>query len=164
MTSTRHSGSSHFREAYAAQRAAEGRRLDPERLRLLPYLTEGPVARQWAVRARTYEAFVKRVLLPSLKECNGTPRLLDVGAGNAWLSHRAAAAGWDATAVDIRDDAVDGLGAASAFGGEDGLRFECVAASFDALPLAAQVVDVTVFNASLHTRPTSRSCLARRGV
>ena len=150
MMSTRHTDPARFREAYAAQRAAEGRRLDPNRLRTLPYLADGQVARQWAVRARTYEAFVKRVLLPEMKKHERPVRLLDLGAGNGWLSHRAALAGCEAVALDIRDDDVDGLGAAAAFLGESGMRLERVVASFEMLPLSAEGFDVVVFNAALH--------------
>jgi SAM-dependent methyltransferase len=149
-TSTPPSESARFREAYAAHRAAEGRRLDPERLRTLPYLTDGPVARQWGVRARTYDAFVKRLLLPDMATCDRPLRLLDLGAGNGWLSHRAGLAGCEATALDIRDDDVDGLGAATVLSGDDNARFERIVASFDALPLDAATFDVVVFNASLH--------------
>ena len=42
--------------------------------------------------------------------------LVDLGVGNGWLSYRAALAGHRATAIDIREDDVDGLGAAAALG------------------------------------------------
>src|SRR5206468_3592499 len=41
-----------FRSAYAAHRASEGRAHDRAELLALPYLAAGPLARQWAVRAR----------------------------------------------------------------------------------------------------------------
>ena len=41
----------------------------------------GPLARQWAVRARSYEAFLRHVVTPA-----GRPlSILDLGAGNGWL-------------------------------------------------------------------------------
>jgi SAM-dependent methyltransferase len=167
-----------FRAAYAAHRASEGRALDREALLALPYLAARPLARQWGVRARTYEAFVKHVLLPMLSastlhaprstlatrrelaergawgvERGDRPRLLDLGAGNGWLSWRAATVGCECVALDLRDDTVDGLGAATEYlaePNEPNGSFARVAASFDALPLAAGTFDVVVFNASLH--------------
>jgi len=136
-----------FRAAYAAHRASEGRALDRDALLALPYLASGPLARQWGVRARTYEAFMRSVLLPSPES---RVRLLDLGAGNGWLCWRAAQVGCECVALDLRDDAVDGLGAAAAYLDEPNGSFSRVAASFDALPLVARSFDVVVFNASLH--------------
>jgi SAM-dependent methyltransferase len=160
-----------FRAAYAAHRASEGRAHGRDDLLALPYLASGPLARQWAVRARTFEAFVRHVLTPLLHaprsprharaalrdradrragsgERGAGARLLDLGAGNGWLCRRAALAGCACTALDLRDDAVDGLGAAGPLLEET--PFARVAASFDALPLADASFDVVAFNASLH--------------
>jgi len=140
-----------FRAEYAAHRASEGRGYGPGELLALPYLASGPLARQWAVRARTYLAFASRVLAPAAERLGRAPRVLDLGAGNGWLSWRAALAGSEAVAVDFRDDGVDGLGAARPFlEHPSGARFERVAASFDALPLPTARFDVVVFSASLH--------------
>jgi SAM-dependent methyltransferase len=139
-----------FRAEYGAHRAAEGRGHAPRELLALPYLSEGPLARQWSVRAHSYDAFVRRVLRPAAAEVAHPLRLLDLGAGSGWLCWRAARAGCDATAIDLRDDAVDGLGAAAAYLREPRGRFGRVVASFDALPLRASCVDVALFNAALH--------------
>lgn len=146
-----------FRAEYGAHRAAEGRAHGDAEMLALPYLAAGPLARQWAVRARSFDAFVRLVLEPVRQETAGrAPRLLDLGAGNGWLSYRAALAGCDAVAVDLRDDQVDGLGAASAYQraleafAETAGSLRRVAASFDALPLPPADFDVVVFNASLH--------------
>jgi SAM-dependent methyltransferase len=137
-----------FRAEYARQRAAEGRGLGGDALRSLPYLRSGPLAQQWQVRARTFEAFVSQVLEPRTNSAGR--RVLDLGAGNGWLCHRVAKLGFEVVAVDVRDDAVDGLGAArSLAGGNPGL-FACIAASFDRLPFHDGNFDITVFNASLH--------------
>lgn len=133
-----------FRADYAVHRASEGRALDAIELRLLPWLPSGPNARQWAVRARTFEAFMARVVRPRGRRLN----VLDLGAGNGWLAARLAAEGHRGLAVDIRDDDVDGLGAARLL--LDGTAFECVVANFDALPVADASVDLAVFNAALH--------------
>ena len=136
-----------FRHEYAAHRAAEGRAaLDAS---TLPYVPSGPLARQWSVRARSWEAFSRHVLQPAQQRADvhalGPMRVLDLGAGNGWLAHRAALAGAAALALDVRDDRVDGLGAAPA-----GSPIERVVASFDAIPNGRDQFDVVVFNASLH--------------
>jgi SAM-dependent methyltransferase len=140
-----------FRDEYAAHRAAEGRQYRPDQLLELPYLTDGPLARQWQVRARTFDAFVRHVLTPAAAKRRRPLDLLDLGAGNAWLCYRAALAGHRAVAVDIRLDTVDGLGAAAPYVARAARRrIQRIAASFDALPLAAASFDVVVFNAALH--------------
>ena len=139
-----------FRAAYGEHRASEGRDHHGAELLALPYLTTGPLADQWQVRARSFDAFVRRVLRPAARAHRRPLRLLDLGAGNGWLCHRAALLGHEAVALDVRDDDVDGLGAATSYLREAAGRFHRVAASFDALPLRAASVDVVVFNASLH--------------
>jgi SAM-dependent methyltransferase len=139
-----------FRTAYGAHRASEGRGLDSRDLMALPYLTAGPLARQWSVRARTFEAFLRAVAGPDARRLARPLRVLDLGAGNAWLCYRLALAGHDATALDLRTDTVDGLGAAREYLRERPGLFGRVAASFDALPLGGRRFDLAVFNAALH--------------
>jgi SAM-dependent methyltransferase len=138
-----------FRVAYGAHRASEGRALDAASLHALPYLATGPFARQWAVRARTYDAFVTRVLRPAARTCDRALQILDLGAGNGWLSWRMALSGHEAVAIDIRDDDVDGLRAGDSYLADAG-GFQRVAGSFESLPLEDACVDVAVYNASLH--------------
>lgn len=139
-----------FRTEYAAHRASEGRRYDRAELLALPYLRQGAHADQWAVRARTFDAFLRHTLEPMRRTAPRPLRLLDLGAGNGWLSWRVSSLGVQATALDIRDDTIDGLGAASAYLEGDAHRFARVVASFHAMPLCSGSFDVTVFNASLH--------------
>jgi SAM-dependent methyltransferase len=137
-----------FREDYGAHRAAEGRDHSGAELLSLPYLKAGPLARQWAVRARTFNAFREDVIRPMSRAAGRPLQILDLGAGNGWLSHRLSSEGHDCVAIDIRDDDVDGLGAAGDF--VDRANFDCLVASFDDLPIPAASADVAVFNASLH--------------
>ncbi len=54
-----------FRREYAAQRAAEGRGAGGwAELFALPYLSAGPTAEQWRVRARSYRALERMILRP----------------------------------------------------------------------------------------------------
>jgi SAM-dependent methyltransferase len=139
-----------FGKAYARHRASEGRALNGAALLSLPYLREGPMARHWAVRARTFDAFVRHVLRPEAARLNRPLDIVDLGAGNGWLSYRVAREGHRATAIDIRDDHVDGLGAAAPFIAATPGRIACITASFDAIPLIDAKSDITVFNAALH--------------
>ena len=137
-----------FGRDYAAQRREEGRGFTGADLLALPYLATGPLAREWTVRARTFEAFLELLVRPMARRLERPLRVLDLGAGNGWLSFRLAAEGHACTAIDIRDDRVDGLGA-----GDDLVRrhaFERCVASFDDLPLPDRAADIVAFNASLH--------------
>lgn len=141
-----------FAEAYAAHRAEEGRgRGGGDELRALPWLREGPLARQWSVRARTFERFVEDVVRPMARSA-GRPELhvLDAGSGNGWLCYRLAGMGHHAVALDARTDHVDGLGAAEGYRGVLQSLFTRVAGSFEAPPLRSGTFDLVVFNASLH--------------
>lgn len=138
-----------FARAYARHRADEGRAYGEPTIVQLPYLTTGPHAAQWAIRARTYERFMTKVLRPAAARSRHPLNVLDLGAGNGWLSHRIALEGHRATALDIRDDVIDGLGAAMPLARRVP-RLQCVVASFEAIPLADGSADITLFNASLH--------------
>ena len=134
---------------YARYRAEEGRGYAATRLLQLPYLTDGPHASQWAIRARTFEAFMSKVLRPAAARMHRPLEVLDLGAGNGWLSYRVALEGHRAFALDIRNDSVDGLGASAPFR-RLAPAMECLVAPFDATPLSSGSVDIALFNASLH--------------
>ncbi len=144
-----------FRAEYARHRAVEGRGYSGDALRTLPYLRSGTFARQWAIRARTFDAFVLHVLDRFAPPSD----ILDLGAGNGWLCHRAARRGHHCIALDMRDDHVDGLGAAKEFLVEEPGLFRCVTGSFEELPFASESFDVTLFNASLHYAQDLRRAL-----
>jgi SAM-dependent methyltransferase len=139
-----------FGEAYGRHRASEGRSHSGDELLALPYLRKGPLARQWSVRARSFDAFLRHILHPEAKRLARSLDLIDLGAGNGWLSYRAAIEGHRAVALDIRDDVVDGLGAATPFLDRTPGLITCVVGSFGAIPADAASADVTVFNAALH--------------
>jgi SAM-dependent methyltransferase len=141
--------SARFRAAYAHHRKAEGRGAGgATELLALPYLPAGPLARQWGVRARSYEALVRKVVLPLERERSHLD-VLDLGAGNGWLCYRLALRGHRCVAIDWRRDGVDGLGAGAPYAEHLAAPFERVAASFDAIPLDHRF-DLVVFNAAVH--------------
>lgn len=140
-----------FAEAYARVRAGEGRGSGGEtELFSLPYLAGGPLAKQWGVRARTFDAFLARVVAPLERRLGRPLSVLDLGAGNGWLSARLAQRGHTAVALDLRTDAVDGLAAAGPFRDALPRMFGRVAASFEAIPLRGRSFDLAIFDASLH--------------
>jgi ubiquinone/menaquinone biosynthesis C-methylase UbiE len=120
---------------------------------------------QWRIRARTFRFLNKRIL-PSVRA--GHPHgayILDVGAGNCWLSHRLAVAGHHPVALDIIDNPSDGLGAAHHYG-----PFPCFQAEMDRLPFQDRQFDAIIFNASFHystdyeiTLQEALRCLKRPG-
>lgn len=139
-----------FAEDYAAHRQAEGRGYAGDELLALPYVRAGPLGRQWTVRARSFDAFMARLVRPMAKSLGRTLRLLDLGAGNGWLSYRVTLEGHCATALDIREDVVDGLGASQPFLQRTGGRMRTAVAAFDVIPARDASFDLAVFNASLH--------------
>ncbi len=109
--------------------------------RTLPY---HPTS-DWHIRAASFNAFVNQVLSPIEK--NRDPlRILDLGAGNGWLSNRLACRGHDVAAVDLMINDFDGLGCYRFYES----TFLSVQAEFDYLPFADKSVDIILYNASLH--------------
>jgi len=151
-----------FLEDYAKIRASEGRGSeDSAYYRALPFsdLT-GRTSAQWRIRARTFEYFTHHIL--PLRPC----RVLDLGAGNCWMSYRLAELGHAPVAVDIFADPRDGLGAARHYP----FSFPVIESGFDDLPLPAAQFDLAVFNSSIHyssdyvrTLSEARRCLRPGG-
>lgn len=136
-----------FVERYAAVRRAEGwGGDDPAYYLALPFRDLGGRHPEiWRVRAVSFRALMRRVVEPLVRR-RGTLAALDLGAGNGWLSYRLADAGHRPVAVDLTDDARDGLGAARHYP----VAFPRVQASFDRLPWADAGFDLAVFNGALH--------------
>src|SRR5947209_15913437 len=64
----------------------------------------------WRIRARSFDTFMRSVLLPMESE-GGALNVLDLGAGSGWLAYRLRSRGHHVLAIDILDDPLDGLGA-----------------------------------------------------
>lgn len=137
---------------YGRIRAAEGRGSeDPEYYRALPYrdLT-GRNSGQWSIRARSFDYFVQRIL--PRNACD----ILDLGAGNGWLSYRLAERGHRPVAVDIFADSKDGLGAVVNYPE----RFPAIECEFDHLPFRDASFDLALFASSIHYSTDYRRTLA----
>jgi len=136
-----------FLAHYRRVREEDGyRQRDPAYYRSLPRVdARDPQAARWRVRHESLRHLV-RVLR---RFGRGSLRVLDLGAGNGWLSHRLTALGHHCVALDWLDDVEDGLGARRHYP----VGFTCVQADFDDLPMAPGQFDLAIFNASLHYSP-----------
>ena len=137
---------------YEAVRKAEGRGSNgPEFYLALPYADRtGKNSWEWEIRGRTY-GYLEQKILPGVQ---GTlPRamtVLDLGAGNAWLSHRLATLGHRPIAVDLQTNGLDGLGAAVHYRHSLPMLFPRFQAELDRLPFVEGQFDCAIFNASFH--------------
>lgn len=141
-----------FMREYQVVREAEGRGSDnPQYYLALPYQDlSGRNQEQWAIRARTY-SFLEHRILPEVESRNAGPlNVLDLGAGNGWLSYRLALHGHRTVAVDLLDADMDGLGAAAHYAGNLPSLFPRFQAELDRLPFADSQFDLAIFNASFH--------------
>lgn len=141
-----------FLDDYARIRSAEGRGSDESAYyQALPFADlSGRNSDQWRIRARTFRYFVRRVL-----PCQRL-KVLDLGAGNGWLSYRLAELRHQPVAVDIFADPRDGLRAARHYP----VKFPLIEADFDRLPFTNSSFDLVVFNASFHYSPDYARTLA----
>ena len=147
-----------FVSQYRAIREHDGyRQTSAEYYRALPNVPTGdPQFVVWQVRRESFDR-LRKLLLSRFRE--GAPTVLDLGAGNGWLSNRLAQAGCRPVAVDVLDDERDGLGACRYYRE----TFPRVQANFDDLPFAARQFDAVIFNGSLHYAPDVEATLARAG-
>lgn len=141
-----------FIREYELVRAKEGRgSSSPEYYLQLPFrdLT-GRNDRQWQIRARTWR-YMERHLLPGIERSQARGcDVLDLGAGNCWLSYRMSLRGHRPVALDLLENDNDGLGAARHYLSSLPRSFLRVQAEMDHLPFAPKQFDVAIFNASFH--------------
>src|SRR5262249_54964811 len=102
----------------------------------------------WSIRARTFEHLMSQVF-----EFGGTKgrKVLDLGAGNGWLSYRLSLAGFEPVAVDLLTNDFDGLGAATHFEKQIPELFPRFQAELACLPFQDDQFDTAIFNASFHS-------------
>jgi SAM-dependent methyltransferase len=139
-----------FIEDYERIREAEGRGGDSDDFYLnLPYMdVSDRNSNQWRIRARSFDHLLEYVLRPHL---NGRPgRILDLGAGNCWMSFRLELAGFHPYSVDLLINDRDGLGAARHYRKHVPALFPRFQAEFTRLPFQNDQFDAAVFNASFH--------------
>ena len=137
-----------FISDYEHIRAAEGRgSRDQSYYLALPYQdTTGNNSSQWKIRAASYDYLIRRVInLSSEGEA-----VLDLGAGNCWLSYQLARRGYRPVAVDLLTNSQDGLGAATHYHRELGSNIPRFQAELNRLPFEDEQFDIVIFNASFH--------------
>jgi SAM-dependent methyltransferase len=137
-----------FLEDYATVRHAEGRGLaNPAYYCELPDRDlSGRNSEQWRIRARSFHTFERVILTDAERQAGRELDVLDLGAGNGWMSHRLALRRHRVVALDIFCDDLDGLGALRHYP----FRFPAAAAEFDSLPFRDAAFDLAIFNASFH--------------
>jgi ubiquinone/menaquinone biosynthesis C-methylase UbiE len=137
-----------FIRDYEAIRHSEGRASTSEKYyRALPF--KDPTGRHsadWRIRRRSFNMLVKNVLTRLQSPLERSLKILDLGAGNGWLSNRLAAQGDRVIAVDLLVNEEDGLGAWKYYEHS----FTPVQAEFNHLPIMDRFADVVIFNASFH--------------
>jgi SAM-dependent methyltransferase len=133
-----------FLEQFRKVRARDGHGFRTElEYRALPDVPSDDVlASEWQIRRQSFATVCRTLSLQHRTHL----RILDLGAGNGWLSRRLAQAGHCPVAVDLNDDGDEGL-QASRNGDE---KFALVQAHFDALPFEPGQFDLVIMNASLH--------------
>jgi SAM-dependent methyltransferase len=137
---------------YETVRKMEGRgSSDSEFYMSLPYYDRtGRNSWQWSIRARTYQHIEQRII-PEVTRSSSRPlSILDLGAGNCWLSYRLASLGQRPIAVDLQSNSYDGLGAAVYYKHSLPTLFPRFQAELDRLPFADSQFDCAIFNASFH--------------
>jgi SAM-dependent methyltransferase len=147
-----------FVAEYERIRAAEGRGSQSEEYYLsLPYKdATGRNGNQWSIRARTFESLLKHVFNP--EDRRGT--VLDLGAGNCWMSFRLALLGYRPIAVDLLTNDQDGLGAGDHYVRNLPICFSRFRAELTRLPFRDGQFDAIVFNASFHYSEDYEATLA----
>jgi len=133
---------------YEAVRRSEGRgSTSANYYRMLPFKDlSGHYAADWAIRARSFNILVKNVLTRLQDPLERPLKILDLGAGNGWLSNRLASQGDRVLAVDLLVNEQDGLGAWKFYEHS----FIPVQAEFNHLPVMDHFADAVIFNASFH--------------
>lgn len=137
-----------FLHEYNVVRLAEGRGdQNPDYYLRLPSVDPSDRHKaDWDLRARSYQTFLRQVIAPREASERAKLKIMDLGAGNGWLSNCLARQGHLLAAVDLRTGKLDGLGALEYYR----QPILAVQAEFDNLPFKAGLFDLVVFNASLH--------------
>lgn len=152
LSNRQHARFATFRLEYEEIRRSEGRgSIHPAFYLALPFADlTGNFRDQWRIRADSYR-YLERRILPQLEERHGNNlRVLDVGAGNGWLSYRMALRGHRPVAVDLCSNAFDGLEAAHHYAAVLPDFFARFEAEMNCLPFDDAQFDVAIYNASFH--------------
>jgi SAM-dependent methyltransferase len=150
---------SRFIDDYERIRAAEGRGSKRDDFYLgLPYRdVSGRNRKQWRIRELSYNYLTKRIVMPNIPDRSW---ILDLGAGNGWMSYRLALAGYRPVAVDLLTNSNDGLGAAEHYRKHLPNFFPRFQAELIHLPFQDEQFDAAIFNASFHYAEDATAAMA----
>lgn len=139
---------SRFIADYESIRRSEGRGSSSSNYyRALPFKDlSGQHSADWAIRSRSFNVLVKNVLTRLQDPLERSLKIIDLGAGNGWLSNRLSAQGDRVLAVDLSVNEQDGLGAWKYYEHS----FTPIQAEFNHLPVMDRFADAVIFNASFH--------------
>jgi len=160
---------SRFIRDYEAIRASEGRGSKDDTYYLgLPYEdASGKNPEQWRIRAKSFECLTQKVL-PHIPLGS---KVLDIGAGNCWMSFRLATSGYHPIAVDLLTNENDGLAAGQHYDKHLSHPIPRFQAEMTRLPFQSEQFDAIIFNASFHyaenyerTLREALRCLKRGGI
>lgn len=137
-----------FVQEYETVRRAEGRQSeDAAYYRALPFQDlSGQMATMWQSRAKTFNLLCEQIIQPMQAKRKRPLTILDLGAGNGWLSYQLSKRGHQLAAIDLTVNSFDGLGAFRHYDAE----FLPVQAEFTHLPWAEPIADLIICNASFH--------------
>jgi SAM-dependent methyltransferase len=141
----------HFKQfihEYETIRREEGRCSDdPDYYRSLPYPDDSwPRSEEWSIRAKSFEALTREVIEPMEKLYGQSLKILDLGAGNGWLSNCLAIREHEVAAVDLITNSYDGLGAHRYYEN----AYLPIQSEFNRLPFDGSQFNLAIFNASFH--------------
>lgn len=105
-----------------------------------------PHAAQWRHKAADYWVLLHKVIQPLHRQLKRPMTILDLGAGNAWLTYRLGQLGHQVAALDISAHCRTGLGAWTHYGAP----LTLLHAEFDHIPLTDNSTDLVIFNDSIH--------------
>jgi ubiquinone/menaquinone biosynthesis C-methylase UbiE len=127
---------------YETVRCFEGRGSpDPAYYRALPFHDlSGKFSADWRIRLASFQALTSRVIQPYPQT------IVDIGAGNGWLSNQLSKLAHQVYAVDLLINSEDGLGAWTYYE----TQFTPLQSEFTRLPIPDSSIDVVIFNASFH--------------
>jgi ubiquinone/menaquinone biosynthesis C-methylase UbiE len=147
-----------FLDDYRTIRHAEARgSQDPAYYLALPYQdVSGKNADQWKIRGKSYSYFERKILTEVERRVGRPLDILDLGAGNCWMSHRLSLRKHQPVALDIFPDPLDGLLASRHYP----VEFPVLEAQFDQLPFPDGRFDLIIFNASIHYTPDYHATLS----
>jgi ubiquinone/menaquinone biosynthesis C-methylase UbiE len=141
-----------FISDYETVRRFEGRgSADSSYYRTLPlHDLSGKFSADWKIRSASYLA-LKGELLPKSPQT-----ILDMGAGNGWLSNRLSAFGHQVFAIDLVVNPDDGLGTWRNYENP----FTPLQSEFAQLPIPNNTSSMVIFNASFHYSENYETTLA----